>query len=55
MQVDYIRDLTMQVHTFLKHVAEPAGFGIGGWGNLTANNFRIMRLGHIKFFLAEAR
>ena len=55
MQVDYIRDLTYAGPYFSKkHVAEPAGFGIGGWGNLTANNFRIMRLGHIKLFLAEA-
>lgn len=55
MQVDYIRDLTYAGPYFSKkHVAEPAGFGIGGWGNLTANNFRIMRLGHVKLWLAEA-
>ena len=55
MQVDYIRDLTYAGPYFSKkHVAEPEGFGIGGWGNLTANNFRIMRLGHVKLWLAEA-
>ena len=55
MQVDYIRDLTYAGPYFSKkHVAEPEGFGIGGWGNLTANNFRIMRLGHVLLWAAEA-
>ena len=55
MQVDYIRDLTYAGPYFSKkHVAEPEGFGVGGWGNITANNFRIMRLGHVKLWLAEA-
>jgi hypothetical protein len=55
MQVDYIRDLTYAGPYFSKkHIAEPEGFGIGGWGNLSANNFRIMRLGHVKLWLAEA-
>ena len=56
MQVDYIRDLTYAGPYFSKkHVAEPEGQGIGGWGNLTANNFRIMRLGHILLWAAEAK
>jgi hypothetical protein len=56
MQVDYIRDLTYAGPYFSKkHVAEPEGFGIGGWGNLTANNFRIMRLGHVILWAAEAK
>lgn len=56
MQVDYIRDLTYAGPYFSKkHVAEPEGFGIGGWGNLTANNFRIMRLGHVMLWAAEAK
>ena len=55
MQGDYIRDLTYAGPYFSKkHIAEPEGFGIGGWGNLSANNFRIMRLGHVKLWLAEA-
>jgi hypothetical protein len=56
MQVDYIRDLTFAGPYFSKkHVAEPEGQGIGGWGNLTANNFRIMRVGHILLWAAEAK
>jgi hypothetical protein len=56
MQVDYIRDLTYAGPYFSKkHVSEPEGFGIGGWGNLTANNFRIMRLGHVMLWAAEAK
>ena len=56
MQVDYIRDLTYAGPYFSKkHVAEPEGFGIGGWGNLSANNFRIMRLGHVILWAAEAK
>jgi hypothetical protein len=56
MQVDYIRDLTYAGPYFSKkHVAEPEGFGVGGWGNLTANNFRIMRLGHVILWAAEAK
>lgn len=55
MQVDYIRDLTYAGPYFSKkHVAEPEGFGVGGWGNLTANNYRIMRLSMVKLWLAEA-
>ena len=56
MQVDYIRDLTYAGPYFSKkHIAEPEGFGIGGWGNLSANNFRIMRLGHLILWAAEAK
>jgi len=56
MQVDYIRDLTYAGPYFSKkHVAEPEGFGIGGWGNLSANNFRILRLGHVLLWAAEAK
>lgn len=56
MQVDYIRDLTYAGPYFSKkHVAEPEGFGVGGWGNLSANNFRIMRLGHVILWAAEAK
>jgi hypothetical protein len=55
MQVDYIRDLTYAGPYFSKkHVAEPSGFGKGGWGNLTANNYRIMRLAHVILWYAEA-
>ena len=43
-------------HIFLKkHVSEPEGFGISGWGNISANNFRIMRLGHVILWAAEAK
>lgn len=56
MQVDYIRDLTYAGPYFSKkHVAEPEGFGVGGWGNLSANNFRILRLGHVILWAAEAK
>ena len=54
MQVDYIRDLTYAGPYFSKkHVAEPEGIGISGWGHLSANNYRIMRLGHVMLWLAE--
>ena len=56
MQVDYVRDLTYAGPYFSKkHIAEPEGFGVGGWGNLSANNFRIMRLGHLILWAAEAK
>jgi len=55
MQTDYIRDLSYAGPYFSKkHVAEPEAFGVGGWGNLSANNYRIMRLSHVKLWLAEA-
>lgn len=54
MQVDYIRDLTYAGPYFSKkHVAEPDAIGISGWGQLSANNYRIMRLGHVILWLAE--
>lgn len=54
-QTDFVRDLNYAGPFFSKkHVAEMAGFGIGGWGNLSANNYRIMRLGMIYLWLAEA-
>ncbi len=53
-QTDFVRDLSYAGPFFSKkHVAEPEGFGIGGWGNLTANNYRYMRLGMIILWLAE--
>ncbi len=56
MQVDYIRDLTYAGPYFSrKHIAEPEGFGISGWGNISANNFRIMRLAHVILWAAEAK
>lgn len=54
-QVDFVRDLSYAGPYFSKkHVAEPEGFGIGGWGNLTANNYRYMRLDMVMLWLAEA-
>ncbi|MBQ4913933.1 RagB/SusD family nutrient uptake outer membrane protein [Maribacter sp. MMG018] len=51
---DFVRDLSYAGPFFSKkHVAEPEGFGIGGWGNLTANNYRYMRLDMIILWLAE--
>ena len=56
MQVDYVRDLTYAgPYFYKKHIAEPEGFGVGGWGNLSANNLRIMRLGHVILWAAEAK
>ena len=56
MQVDYVRDLTYAGPYFSKkHIAEPEGFGVGGWGNLSANNLIIMRLGHVILWAAEAK
>ena len=55
MQVDYVRDITYAGPYFSKkHVAEPEAFGVAGWGNLSANNYRIMRLSMVKLWLAEA-
>jgi len=54
-QTDFVRDLSYAGPFFsVKHVAEQSGFGQGGWGNLSANNYRIMRLGMIYLWLAEA-
>lgn len=52
---DFIRDVSYAgPYSSMKHVAEQAAFGVGGWGNLTANNYRIMRYGMILLWLAEA-
>ena len=52
---DFIRDVSYAgPYSPMKHVAEPEGFGIGGWANLSANNYRIMRLGMVILWLAEA-
>ncbi|MEM7380587.1 MAG: RagB/SusD family nutrient uptake outer membrane protein [Bacteroidota bacterium] len=54
-QTDFVRDLSYAGPFFsMKHVAEPEAFGQGGWGNLSANNYRIMRLSMIILWLAEA-
>ncbi|TVZ17439.1 putative outer membrane starch-binding protein [Maribacter sp. MAR_2009_72] len=54
-QTDFVRDLSYAGPFFsMKHVAEPEAFGQGGWGNLSANNYRIMRLDMIYLWLAEA-
>lgn len=53
-QTDFIRDLSYAgPYSPMKHVAEPEVFGINGWGNLSANNYRIMRYGMILLWLAE--
>ncbi|NJB84426.1 hypothetical protein GGR26_000171 [Lewinella marina] len=53
-QTDFIRDLSYAgPFSSMKHVAEPEGFGVTGWGNLSANNYRIMRYGMILLWLAE--
>ena len=52
---DFIRDLSYAgPYSPMKHVGEPEAFGIGGWGNLTANNYRFVRLGMVILWLAEA-
>ncbi len=54
-QTDFVRDLNYAGPFFsMKHMAEPEAFGQGGWQNLSANNYRIMRLGMIYLWLAEA-
>ncbi|WP_373511530.1 RagB/SusD family nutrient uptake outer membrane protein [Persicitalea sp.] len=51
---DFIRDQTYAgPYSPKKHIAEKAGFGISGWGNLSSNNYRIMRYGMILLWLAE--
>lgn len=52
---DFIRDVSYAgPYSSKKHVAEPEAFGVGGWGNLSANNYRIMRYGMVLLWLAEA-
>lgn len=54
-QSDFARDLNYAgPFVSKKHVAEQEFFGSGGWGNLSANNYRIMRLSMIYLWLAEA-
>ena len=51
---DFIRDQTYAgPYSPKKHISEKAGFGINGWGNLSSNNYRIMRYGMILLWLAE--
>lgn len=52
---DFIRDVSYAgPFSSMKHVGEPEAFGVGGWGNLTANNYRIMRYSMVILWLAEA-
>lgn len=54
-QTDFIRDVSYAgPFSSMKHVAEPEAQGINGWGNLSANNYRIMRYGMVMLWLAEA-
>ncbi|MCC5935822.1 MAG: RagB/SusD family nutrient uptake outer membrane protein [Lunatimonas sp.] len=51
---DFIRDQAYAgPYSPKKHVAEPAFFGIGPNPRLSANNYRIMRLGMVILWLAE--
>jgi starch-binding outer membrane protein, SusD/RagB family len=51
---DFIRDQTYAgPYSPKKHISEKAGFGIGGWGNLSSNNYRILRYDMILLWLAE--
>ncbi len=53
-QTDFVRDLSYAGPFFSKkHVAEVENFGAGGWDNLSANNYRYMRLDMIILWLAE--
>ena len=54
-QTDFVRDLGYAGPFFsMKHVAEPSATGQNGWVNLSANNYRMMRLSMIYLWLAEA-
>ncbi|WP_114749459.1 RagB/SusD family nutrient uptake outer membrane protein [Pleomorphovibrio marinus] len=54
-QTDFVRDLGYAgPFSPKKHVAEPEAHGIGGWQNLSSNNYRIMRYGMVLLWLAEA-
>lgn len=51
---DFIRDQNYAgPYSPKKHIAEPAFFGIGANPRLSANNYRIMRLGMVILWLAE--
>ncbi len=52
--VDFIRDQTYAgPYSPKKHIPSKAFTGIAGWGNLTSNNYRIMRYSMILLWLAE--
>lgn len=52
---DFIRDVSYAgPYSSMKHVAEKSGFGVGGWGNLTSNNYRLLRYSMVLLWLAEA-
>jgi len=54
-QTDFVRDLSYAgPYSSMKHVAEKAGFGVGGWANLTSNNYRLLRYDMVLLWLAEA-
>lgn len=51
---DFIRDQTYAgPYSPKKHIPSKAFTGIAGWGNLTSNNYRIMRYSMILLWLAE--
>jgi starch-binding outer membrane protein, SusD/RagB family len=52
--VDFIRDQTYAgPYSPKKHIPSKAFTGVAGWGNLTSNNYRIMRYSMILLWLAE--
>jgi len=52
--VDFIRDQTYAgPYSPKKHIPSKAFTGVNGWGNLTSNNYRIMRYSMILLWLAE--
>lgn len=51
---DFIRDQGYAgPYSPKKHISEKAGFGVNGWGNLSSNNYRILRYDMILLWLAE--
>jgi hypothetical protein len=51
---DFIRDQTYAgPYSPKKHIPSKAFTGVNGWGNLTSNNYRIMRYSMILLWLAE--
>ena len=52
--VDFIRDQTYAgPYSPKKHIPSKAFTGINGWGNLTSNNYRILRYSMVLLWLAE--
>ncbi len=52
--VDFIRDQTYAgPYSPKKHIPSKVFTGVNGWGNLTSNNYRIMRYSMILLWLAE--